>query len=139
MSENPGECAYQYCTKPQSEHIYYLCETHYQQAWDNVLSKSPEWNRKRAPENKRALSTKRESRSKSELKPYMCSRGHHVDPTNHTAQIQSKGKTAWMECRACRNARIRMYQLNIKDPEILQKRADENYQKILTQIGKEGK
>lgn len=124
MSENPGECAYQHCTEPQSEQVYYLCEKHYQQAWDNVLSKSPEWNRKRA------------SRRKSEFKPYVCNRGHYVDPTNHTAQIQSRGKRVWAECRACRNARIRMYQLNNKDPEALQKRADESYQKILAQIEK---
>lgn len=126
MSENPGECAYQHCTEPQSEQVYYLCETHYQQAWDRVLSKRPISARKR----------RRERKCKSELKPYVCNRGHYVDPTNHTAQIQSRGKRVWTECRACRNARIRMHYLNNKDPEALQKRADESYQKILAQIGK---
>ena len=123
MSENPGECAYQHCTNPQSEHTYYLCETHYQQAWDRVLSKSPLKGRK----------DKRDRERKSELKPYVCSRGHHVDPANHTVLL----KGTFMNCRACNNAHVRMHRKNIKDPKIMQAVADEIYQEILDQIEKE--
>lgn len=122
MSENPGECAYQHCTKPQSEHIYYLCETHYQQAWDNVLSKSP------------ALTMQNKKRErKKEYKPYVCKRGHHVDPANHTVLL----KGTFMNCRACNNAHVRMHRRNIKDPKIMQAVADEIYQQILDQMEKE--
>lgn len=123
MSENPGECAYQYCTKPQSEHTYYLCEKHYQQAWDNVLSKSPARNKPSEPGRKR------------EFKPYVCKRGHHVDPADRTSQIAGRS----MKCRACDRARIRMFRKNNKNPEAMNELADEIYQEILTQIGKEGK
>lgn len=125
MSENPGECAYQYCHKPQSEQVYYLCETHYQQAWDKVLSKSPARNKPSEPGRKR------------EFKPYVCSRGHYVDPTNHTVKIKGKGKSTWVTCRACHNARANMYRKNSKDPDLMQKLADEIYQKILKEIEKE--
>lgn len=120
MSENPGECAYQYCTKPQSEHTYYLCEKHYQQAWDMVLSKSPEWNKPREPGRKR------------EFKPYVCSRGHYVDPADRTSQIAGR----WMKCRACDRARIRMFRKNNKNPDAMQTLADEIYREILTEIEK---
>lgn len=120
MSENPGECAYQYCVKPQSEHTYYLCETHYQQAWDKVLSKPPLKGRKRERERK------------SEYKPYVCSRGHRVDPANHTSKIQG----TWISCRACNRARTNARKKQITDPDELQALADESYQKILAQIGK---
>lgn len=122
MSENPGECAYQHCTKPQSEQVYYLCEKHYQQAWDTVLSKRPISARKR----------RRRRVRKSELKPYVCSRGHHVDPANHTSKIQD----AWVACRACTRARANARKKQITDPDELQALADESYQQILTQIGK---
>lgn len=122
MSENPGECAYQHCVKPQSEHTYYLCETHYQQAWDRVLSKPVISARKR----------RRDRERKSELKPYVCSRGHHVDPANHTSKVQD----AWVACRACTRARANARKKQITDPDELQALADENYQKILAQIGK---
>lgn len=122
MSENPGECAYQHCTKPQSEQVYYLCEKHYQQAWDTVLSKRPISARKR----------RRRRVRKSELKPYVCSRGHHVDPANHTSKV----KDAWVACRACTRARANARKKQITDPDELQALADESYQQILTQIGK---
>lgn len=122
MSENPGECAYQHCVKPQSEHTYYLCEEHYQQAWEKVLSKPPLKGRKR----------KRERERKSEYKPYVCSRGHYVDPANHTAII----KKAWMECRACNRTRATANRKQITDPDELQALSDESYRKILAQIGK---
>lgn len=122
MSENPGECAYQYCTKPQSEQVYYLCETHYQQAWDRVLSKPPLKGRKR----------RRERERKSEYKPYVCTRGHHVDPANHTSKIQG----TWIACRACTRARANASKKQITNPDELQALADESYRKILAQIGK---
>lgn len=101
MSENPGECAYQYCTKPQSEQVYYLCETHYQQAWDNVLSKSPARNAKHRLDKLRA---RRKPDGTWEFTPRTCSRGHYIDPTNITTQIKS-GKIC---CRACNRARARI-------------------------------
>lgn len=122
MGENPGECAYQHCTKPQSEQVYYLCEKHYQQAWDTVLSKPPLKGRK----GKRVR--------KSECKPYVCSRGHHVDPANHTSKIQG----TWIACRACTRARANASKKQITDPDELQALADESYRKILAQI-EEGK
>lgn len=128
MSENPGECAYQYCHKPQSEQVYYLCETHYQQAWDNVLSKSPALNMQ---SKKRKLVPGR----KTELEPYVCSRGHYVDPANHTAQVRDRG--TWTTCRACNRARLRMHRNSNKNPDAMNALADEIYQQILDQMEKE--
>lgn len=119
MAETPGECAYQYCTEPQSEQVYYLCADHYQQAWDAVLSKPPIKGRKRVRE--------------SGLKPYVCIRGHHVDPADFTALMGKRSAY----CRACTYMRNKARRNGITDPDALQALADEAYQQILAKIEKD--
>lgn len=100
MSENPGECAYQRCTEPQSEQIYYLCEKHYRQAWENVLSRRSKMN----PRLIGAITT-------PETPTVTCPRGH-------TYEVGSLHETGKGKCKACTNAAAKMRSKGVHDTKI---------------------